>query len=149
RRLRIVARHRIEVIERPVEAVELRPAEIAVGGRVVLAMAQQKFARREERCRIVRAHVISRDPARRMILCHAVSARLQESYNPRLAPYAEAAAQSPCRSSDADPKCARRSRWSAGRNDSPRRSPATWCGSRPGRHAASDIPAAGIRAAAV
>ena len=128
RRLPIAARHRIEIIERPVEAVELRPAEIAVGGRVILAMAQQKFARREEGCRIVRAHVISRDPASRMKLLRAVSAYLRGSCNPRRAPYAEAAAQSLCRSSTADAKCARRSRWSAGRNDNPRRSPATWCG---------------------
>ena len=50
------------------------------------------------------------------------------SCNPRRARYAAAAAQNPCRSSSAAAKCARRSRWSADRNDSPRHSPAAWCG---------------------
>lgn len=48
---------------------------------------------------------------------------------------AAAAAQNPCRSWSAAAKCARRSRWSADRNGSPRRSPAAWCASPPGRHA--------------
>ena len=40
---------------------------------------------------------------------------------------AAAAAKSPCRSWNAGARCARRSRWSAGRSDSPTRSPAASC----------------------
>ncbi len=35
----------IEVIERPVELVELRPAKIAVGGAVIFAMFEKELAR--------------------------------------------------------------------------------------------------------
>jgi len=44
----VAAGQRVEVIERPVEFIELGPAEIAVGGRVVLAMPEQEIARGQE-----------------------------------------------------------------------------------------------------
>src|SRR5262245_38259538 len=79
---------------------------------------------------------------------HAPIICLHGSYSPRRAPCAAAAGQKPCRPSSAAAKYARRSRWSAGRSDSPRRSPTASCASPPGRHASSDIRAAGTRAAA-
>ncbi len=44
----IALRHRVEIVERPVEPVEHRPAEIAVRGLVIGAMGQQEVARFEE-----------------------------------------------------------------------------------------------------
>jgi hypothetical protein len=41
-------RHPIEIIERPVELRELRPAEVANGGFVVGAVREQKIACRDE-----------------------------------------------------------------------------------------------------
>ena len=49
RRIRVVARHDVEIVERPVEAIELRPLEVAINGSVVLAMAQQEITGREKR----------------------------------------------------------------------------------------------------
>ena len=63
RRLRIAARHRIEIIQGPIETVELRPAEIAIGGRIIFAMPDQKIARRQEGCCVIGCHL--RSPARR------------------------------------------------------------------------------------
>src|SRR4029077_15946118 len=74
--------------------------------------------------------------------------RRHGSCTPRRAPYEAEAARSPCRSWSAAAKYARRSRWSADRNDSPRHFPAASCASRPGPRASSGIRAGGIRAAA-
>ena len=52
RRMGIVARHDVEIIERPVEAFELRPLEIAIGRGVILAMTQQEITRGDKRRRI-------------------------------------------------------------------------------------------------
>ncbi|MFO1061707.1 MAG: hypothetical protein U1E53_32645 [Dongiaceae bacterium] len=48
RRTVIAGRHAVEMIERPVEAAELRPAKVASRRGAVLAMAQQEVARRQE-----------------------------------------------------------------------------------------------------
>ena len=97
RRLRIVARHDIEIIERPVETIELRPFEIAVGGGVILAMAQQEIARGNKRRRVARdrvAHNIALMARNSWRDCVMASARYRGSCSPRRARYAAAAAQS-------------------------------------------------------
>ena len=48
RGLLVALRIGIEVIQRPVEPGELRPAEFAVGGLVVFTMAEEEVARGEE-----------------------------------------------------------------------------------------------------
>ena len=52
RRALVATCHAVEIIERPVEAVELRPLEIAVSGGIVLAMADEEITRREKRRRV-------------------------------------------------------------------------------------------------
>jgi 8-oxo-dGTP pyrophosphatase MutT (NUDIX family) len=44
----VATRHRVEIIERPVEPVEHRPAKIAVGSLVIPAMGEQEIARLEK-----------------------------------------------------------------------------------------------------
>jgi hypothetical protein len=44
----VAARHRVEIIERPVEPVERRPAEVAIGPLVIPAMGEQEIARLEK-----------------------------------------------------------------------------------------------------
>src|SRR4029079_1720903 len=73
--------------------------------------------------------------------CHGCCSR-------RRGPCAGGGCQSSCRSWTEAGKCGRRVHWSADRNDSPRHSRATWCASRLGRHASSNILAGEIRAAA-
>src|SRR5690242_13079523 len=41
-RLPVAARERVEMVERPIEALEFRPAELAIGGVVILAIPQQE-----------------------------------------------------------------------------------------------------------
>ncbi len=48
RRPRIALGHAVEIIERPIEALRLRPAEIATGRLAILAMPQQEVARGDE-----------------------------------------------------------------------------------------------------
>ena len=74
RGLVVAARHRVEVVERPVECVEHRPLELAVRGLVVGAMAQQKVARVQEclyRHRVLQSPCLTVNRA-----CAAAHARL-------------------------------------------------------------------------
>ena len=44
----VAARHRVEIIERPVEPIELRPCKVTDGDGIVFPMPQQKIASRDE-----------------------------------------------------------------------------------------------------
>jgi hypothetical protein len=48
RRLIVATRKGVEIIEGPIELIELRPAEIAVSGLVVFAVGQQELAGRQK-----------------------------------------------------------------------------------------------------
>ncbi len=54
----VATREGVEVIERPVELIELRPAEIAVRGLVVFALREQELARRQKSLQpLKRSHI--------------------------------------------------------------------------------------------
>ena len=69
----VAARHGVEVVERPVERAQLRPAEVAVGGGVVGAVLQQEVARRDEGAGLVGHGGVSGVVVRRCALPHTAT----------------------------------------------------------------------------